>query len=395
MGTAQGGYGGGGGYGGQQSPYGVGSGGFATASNGGAGYYPPGSQYGGSPQSTYGMPQQPAYGMGTGGQYSPQLRQAQTAWQNQYTGGQQDLSAIDPAYQNYLQTNSNYASTKLGYTDWIKDQQQKNPTPVASMDNWMPPQQQAPQNYYGQRQPYGMGAQGMGNAYGYGGQQGNPWAAMLAQMQQPQQQGSTSLAPPAAPPADWNGLAGYDFRHNPATNPNIRPQALAAAQAPMQAPPPMPTSFSGINNLPRGAYQIPGYNSPPSATAAEPQDRYAALARAMNPSGATNAGAYLSPQPAPAAPTPAAPGTDVMRKALATTPNQGTTNGYGYGTPGGYQLDTAPSTLDPGSMTGLLAMMGGNVNGRNWQGQAADYENWYRNTYGKQAPGGATAYWTT
>jgi hypothetical protein len=258
------------------------------------------------------------------------------------------------------------------------------------------------------RQPYGMGAQGMGNAYGYGGQQGNPWAAMLAQMQQSQQaQGSTSLAPPAAPAPTYSQLL-----HNPATNPNIRPQALAAAPAPMQAPPPMPTSFSGINNLPRGAYQIPGYGGTPSA--APPPQAPAAPSRPNYSPNNPFGGLYSNPQadaweqqqrggaappppaPVPATPAPAAPGTDVMRKALAAgVPNQGTNPGYGYGTPGGYQLDTAPSTLDPGSMTGLLSILGGNVNGRNWQGQAADYATWYQNTYGKQAPNAPTAYWTT
>jgi hypothetical protein len=333
--------------------------------------------YGGQPYT--GMGQQPAYGMGTGGQYSPQLRQAQTAWQNQYT----------PA-----------AETQGG------------------------------------QQPYGMGAQGNGNAYGYGGQQGNPWAQLLGMMggqQQPQYgitaagqqyglgqagtyntpmntmqtQGSTSLAPPAAPPADWNGQAGYDFRHNPATNPNIRPQALAAAQASMQAPPPMPTSFSGINNLPRGAYQIPGYGGTPSA--APPPQAAAAPTRAQYSPNNPFGGLYSNPQadaweqqqrgggapaaaaPVPATPSPAAPGTDVMRKALAagSGANQGTTNGYGYGTPGGYQLDTAPSTLDPGSMNALLGIMGGNINGVGYPTSAANYANWYQQTYGTQAPGGA------
>jgi hypothetical protein len=80
-----------------------------------------------------------------------------------------------------------------------------------------------------------------------------------------------------------------------------------------------------------------------------------------------------------------------MRKALAagSGANQGTTNGYGYGTPGGYQLDTAPSTLDPGSMNALLGIMGGNINGVGYPTSAANYANWYQQTYGTQAPGGA------
>jgi hypothetical protein len=83
---------------------------------------------------------------------------------------------------------------------------------------------------------------------------------------------------------------------------------------------------------------------------------------------------------------PAAAAPETMRKALGV--NQGTDNGYGYGTPGGYQLETAPSTLDPGSMMGLLGILGGS----GWQGQAAKYANNYRNLYGQQAPGGPRAY---
>jgi hypothetical protein len=57
-------------------------------------------------------------------------------------------------------------------------------------------------------------------------------------------------------------------------------------------------------------------------------------------------------------------------------------NGYGYGEPGGYRLDTAPATTDPGSMLGLLGFLGGG----NFPSSAAAYANWYQQTYGKQAP---------
>jgi hypothetical protein len=428
MGNYNGAYGGGGG--------GLTGGGLPSTDSSGIGYKSMG--YGGQPYT--GMSQQPAYGMGTGGQYSPQLRQAQTAWQNQYTGGQQQpigglsqtgnvwTGRIEPmTYEDWSgrqQTGDTTQETYAKYADPLNArnagieaaQKQQQPPQFGGGNPWMSPsyaprmglqQQGNALDASGQRVPYGMGAQGNGNAYGYGGQQGNPWAQMLAQMQQPQQQGSTSLAPPAAPPADWNGQAGYDFRHNPATNPNIRPQALAAAQPPMQAAPAMPTSFSGINNLPRGAYQIPGYGGTPSA--APPPQAAAAPTRAQYSPNNPFGGLYSNPQadaweqqqrgggapaaaaPVPATPVPAAPGTDVMRKALAagSGANQGTTNGYGYGTPGGYQLDTAPSTLDPGSMNALLGIMGGNINGVGYPTSAANYANWYQQTYGTQAPGGA------
>lgn len=42
--------------------------------------------------------------------------------------------------------------------------------------------------------------------------------------------------------------------------------------------------------------------------------------------------------------------------------------------------DTAPSTLDPGSMSGLLSRMGG----ENWLQKAKDYRVWYYKTWGRQ-----------
>jgi hypothetical protein len=191
-----------------------------------------------------------------------------------------------------------------------------------------------------------MGAQGNGNAYGYGGQQGNPWAQMLSMLQQPQQQGSTSLAPPISQPQ-------------------------APLQAPRPAAPPPPAAPTRANYSPNNPFA--GMYTTPQGDAWEQQQRGGA--------------------PAPVAPTPAAPGTDVMRKALAAgVPNQGTNPGYGYGTSGGYQLDTAPSTLDPGSMNALLGIMGGNINGVGYPTSAANYANWYQQTYGTQAPGGPRAY---
>jgi hypothetical protein len=64
-------------------------------------------------------------------------------------------------------------------------------------------------------------------------------------------------------------------------------------------------------------------------------------------------------------------------------------NGYGAGGPGGYYFSSAPSTLDPGSMRGLLGILGGS----NWQGAANQYTQDYKNQYGLQAPGGPRAYW--
>jgi len=358
---------------------GYGGGGYPSTGNAGmgGGYGPSGTNqlvgYSGQPYGG-GAPQQPAYGMGTGGQYSPQLRQAQTAWQNQYTPAAetQGGSLADmPLQRQPIQSDAERAAaTAAGQAARA----------AAPGPWWM----QGSQQPMGGMQPYGMGAQGNGNAYGYGGQQGNPWAdpwrgisnsdprvqmatqpmynsgqqgnpfaSMLAMLQQPQQQGSTSLAPQASQP-----------------------------QAPLQAPrpvaPPPPAAPTRANYSPNNPFA--GMYTTPQGDAWEQQQR----------------GGVPAATPVPAAPAPAAPGTDVMRKALAAgVPNQGTNPGYGYGTPGGYQLDTAPSTLDPGSMTGLLSILGGNVNGRNWQGQAADYATWYQNTYGKQAPNAPTAYWTT
>jgi hypothetical protein len=60
---------------------------------------------------------------------------------------------------------------------------------------------------------------------------------------------------------------------------------------------------------------------------------------------------------------------------------------YGYGTPGGYQFDTAPSTLDPGSMAFLLAWMGGSSDGQSIQQQQQSYLETYRQRYPNGVPG--------
>jgi hypothetical protein len=99
-------------------------------------------------------------------------------------------------------------------------------------------------------------------------------------------------------------------------------------------------------------------------------DRYAALSKILYPN----------------APPPQSP--DIMRKALGAGDVPLPSNGYGYGTPGGYRLDTAPATTDPGSMLGLLGFLGGG----NFPSSAAQYANWYAQTYGQQAPGGPKAY---
>jgi hypothetical protein len=202
-------------------------------------------------------------------------------------------------------------------------------------------------------------------------------------------------------------------------------KAMGSGGGAQPIPPAAPAAPVNVNNLPRGNYQIPGYNGG-GAPAALPQQA-AAPARANyspnNPFGGIwsnpqadqweqqqrggGAAMPLQDQPVqraavaqpaglpPQAAAPAvqraavaagAPQPDTMRKNLGYS-NINDPN-YGYGTPGGYQLETTPNTTDPGSMLGLLGILGGN----RWQHQAADYANWYRNTYGQQAPGGPKAY---
>lgn len=57
--------------------------------------------------------------------------------------------------------------------------------------------------------------------------------------------------------------------------------------------------------------------------------------------------------------------------------------------PGADKLETAPSTLDPGSMRGLLYFLGGSNPGP----QSNDYASWYQQNYGQQAPNAPKAYW--
>lgn len=55
--------------------------------------------------------------------------------------------------------------------------------------------------------------------------------------------------------------------------------------------------------------------------------------------------------------------------------------------PGGDVWETAPNRTDPGSMSGLFGILGGGLPAMQ------QYQNWYRQQYGNQAPGGPTAYW--
>jgi hypothetical protein len=254
------------------------------------------------------------------------------------------------------------------------------------------------------------------------GQQNNPWGGWRRQYADAERRSGGYMPPmnnnPATQPYDSGavppsaggpGIGGKGGPGSTATPPAAAPAvAAAAAQSPVSAPPPPPPPAPAavappppqapvnLNNLPRGAYQIAGYNggqaSAPAAAPAPTRANYSP----NNPFG----GLYSNPQADAweqqqrgggdlnqALATPQAQ--DTLRKALSTNIND---SNYGAGTPGGYYLETAPSTLDPGSMNGLLGILGGNINGVGYPTSAAQYANWYRNTYGTQAPGGPTAY---
>ena len=72
----------------------------------------------------------------------------------------------------------------------------------------------------------------------------------------------------------------------------------------------------------------------------------------------------------------------------------GQTYGANKAYPEGYQFESVPSTLDPGSMNVLQAWMGGSNSpfGPNLGAQQQGYTNWYNQTYGQQAPGGPRRY---
>jgi hypothetical protein len=215
-----------------------------------------------------------------------------------------------------------------------------------------------------------------------------------------------------------------------------------------------PTSFTGLNEMPRGSYQIPGYNQAPPPQAApqaapggnrpqySPNNPYGGLyanpqadaweqqqrgggapPQAPPPMQQQSAPPPVQARSMPAAPSPGMGQQTMGRSAWAAPrgvsskvseidlppgvespivnlPGGGggggssadvglPPNGYGAGSPGGYYFSTAPSTLDPGSMRGLLGILGGS----NWQGQANQYTQDYKNQYGLQAPGGPRAYW--
>lgn len=69
-----------------------------------------------------------------------------------------------------------------------------------------------------------------------------------------------------------------------------------------------------------------------------------------------------------------------------TVPQPQKAGNYDYGTPGAYQFDSVPSTLDPGSMAFLLAWLGGGSTQQIEQQQQA-YLDTYRQRYPNGVPG--------
>jgi hypothetical protein len=167
------------------------------------GQMPPMQPYGGGYNPSYAIqqpPQQPAWGMGTGGRYSPTLRDAQTEWERQYTG-QQPMPDM------------------LG--------NQTNPwggmTPSQRQMAGLEPYLEMGDVRHGSMQPYGMGMQGRGNAYGWNNQR-SPWQQYPMQPQQP-----GSMPPPAAPNVYTAGDLSFTAGANDpfANNTKTYDQALA------------------------------------------------------------------------------------------------------------------------------------------------------------------------
>jgi hypothetical protein len=76
----------------------------------------------------------------------------------------------------------------------------------------------------------------------------------------------------------------------------------------------------------------------------------------------------------------------VTEQAVADTASTQKPDNYGYGSSAGYEFDFGPSTVDPGSMAGLLAWLGGSPGGQTLQQQQQSYLDTYRQRY----PNGVT-----
>jgi hypothetical protein len=222
-----------------------------------------------------------------------------------------------------------------------------------SYSQYNPQSYQRQQSYGGQMGGYGM--QGYGSPY-----MQNPWAQMMRSGYQP-----------------FGVTSGSQM-------PAMRSPGIAAAQQPMQTlsnnEPQMANNYSvdapmtGSSAVQPSAplrqanpYETPGYASPGAQAAPMLTGE-----QMTNYNQGLGEGQPLDP--------------DQRMQALGGNPNEQ----YGYGTPGGYQFDTAPNTTDPGAMSGALGFLG---SGGQQINTPQGYADWYTKTYGQQAPGGPRNYY--
>lgn len=262
---------------------------------------------------------------------------------------------------------------------------------------------------YGQSNAYmgGGGYGGYGGGYGqpqygygnqYGGGQYNPQARMgNAAVQYPMAQKTQPFMP---------GQMTLGSTQQAARGIRAQPQSLGISGLPYQP-------VGGVTGS-RTTPQTTGGNMAPSMNAGGNMF-------AQAPADSRGMAQVAQPQPAPMAqqaPQPPAwtqPGwvNPMFSQANNAYPSQQNamqsemapqnTTGQGMGGemftgqkayPEGYQFESVPSTLDPGSMAGLIGWMGGSNSpyGPTIGQQTGAYNDFYRQTYGQQAPGGPTSY---
>lgn len=261
---------------------------------------------------------------------------------------------------------------------------------------------------YGSQGGYGgYGGQqygGYGGGQSYGGYGGQSYGGQQYGQSQYNPQGYRSYQPMGSPtPQMASGQTQYSLGGGQQSTQGVRPQPPVLSGLPYQP---------GGMMQPRQAVQTqdPGMNTGGNMMPQAPADSRG-IAPPPPPEWRNNA---LQAPPMQnvqqAGPAPYTAGW--INPALAQAQNalnaeqkfaQQDTSGQGMGGqpftgqkayPAGYEFESTPSTLDPGSMNGLQAWMGGSNSpfGPNLGQQQQGYTNWYNQTYGQQAPGGPRRY---
>lgn len=381
------------------------------------------SGYGGS--QNYAQFNQPSFGAyGQSGQYSPQASNYYQQPQSNYGGGSGWMGQANAALMQGGGQQSPYgmqsAQSPYGQLSSFGQQLQQ---PYGGGNSMQAPQQYGMQ--YGQpMQGYnpGMMQRGGGMNMGRAMYGGNMWnqmrtgGGMPPQYQataadQSQNPISTYTAPSAgtsmaAPDMSGGGMA---YTSPAQLDPNANTDSAAPtsmtldpSQNPIstyQAPTPSSTDQgladpTGGQRFPIGAdpYQTPGIvpNVPESSmTASAPAQQsgwYPGIQNYVNPNAADG---YLQAQSGSSQPAMSDPNQG-MGGSIGNSggmPGVQTNAASPYGTGANYQFLSGNNQVDPGSMAGLLGILGGSPGGMSIPQQRQQYLDYYRNQYPNGVPG--------